>query len=250
MTEVLSAENLGMTVSSPEGDLEILKDINLRLESGESCALMGPSGAGKTTLLALLAGLDHPTEGRVVLCGQDLSRLDEDGRARLRGQHLGFVFQSFHLVESLTAIENVMLPLELNGGRGARKAADEALGRVGLSERRRHYPRHLSGGERQRVAIARAFLKDAPILILDEATSHLDALNELAVRRALDVLKTDRTTVVIAHRLSTVRDADKIVVLDGGRLVETGTHGELLARRGLYAALVHRQLASAAAAAQ
>ena len=175
MTEVLSAENLGMTVSSPEGKLEILKDINLRLKNGESCALMGPSGAGKTTLLALLAGLDNPTEGRVVLCGQDLSRLDEDGRARLRGRHLGFVFQSFHLVESLTAIENVMLPLELNGGGGARKAAESALRRVGLAQRRRHYPRHLSGGERQRVAIARAFVTGPQVLLADEPTGNLDA---------------------------------------------------------------------------
>ena len=175
MTEVLNAENLGMTVSSPEGELAILKQINLRLKSGESCALMGPSGAGKTTLLALLAGLDHPTEGRVVLCGQDLSKLDEDGRARLRGRHLGFVFQSFHLVESLTAIENVMLPLELNGAGGARKAAKAALKRVGLAKRRRHYPRHLSGGERQRVAIARAFVTGPKVLMADEPTGNLDA---------------------------------------------------------------------------
>ena len=220
MTEVLSAENLGMTVSSPEGDLEILKDINLRLKSGESCALMGPSGAGKTTLLALLAGLDNPTEGRVVLCGQDLSRIDEDGRARLRGRHLGFVFQSFHLVESLTAIENVMLPLELNGARGARKAADQALQRVGLKERRRHYPRHLSGGERQRVAIARAFVTGPQVLMADEPTGNLDADTG---RRVGDILfemnsQAGATLLLATHDRNLAGRCDRICRLKAGRL--------------------------------
>lgn len=220
MTEVLSAENLGMTVSSPEGNLEILKDINLRLKSGESCALMGPSGAGKTTLLALLAGLDHPTEGRVVLCGQDLSRLDEDGRARLRGQHLGFVFQSFHLVESLTAIENVMLPMELNGSRGARKAAGQALERVGLTERRRHYPRHLSGGERQRVAIARAFVTRPQVLMADEPTGNLDADTG---RRVGDILfemneQAGATLLLATHDQKLAARCDRTCRLNGGRL--------------------------------
>ena len=220
MTEVLSAENLGMTVSSPEGKLEILKDINLRLKNGESCALMGPSGAGKTTLLALLAGLDNPTEGRVVLCGQDLSRLDEDGRARLRGRHLGFVFQSFHLVESLTAIENVMLPLELNGGGGARKAAESALRRVGLAQRRRHYPRHLSGGERQRVAIARAFVTGPQVLMADEPTGNLDADTG---RRVGDILfemneQAGATLLLATHDKGLARRCDRICRLEAGRL--------------------------------
>ena len=220
MTEVLSAENLGMTVSSPEGKLEILKDINLRLKNGESCALMGPSGAGKTTLLALLAGLDNPTEGRVVLCGQDLSRLDEDSRARLRGRHLGFVFQSFHLVESLTAIENVMLPLELNGGGGARKAAESALSRVGLAQRRRHYPRHLSGGERQRVAIARAFVTGPQVLMADEPTGNLDADTG---RRVGDILfemneQAGATLLLATHDKGLARRCDRICRLEAGRL--------------------------------
>ncbi|WP_446831068.1 ABC transporter ATP-binding protein [Candidatus Foliamicus sp.] len=220
MTEVLSAENLGMSVSSPEGELEILKDINLRLKSGESCALMGPSGAGKTTLLALLAGLDHPTSGRVVLCGQDLSRLDEDGRARLRGRKLGFVFQSFHLVESLTAIENVMLPLELNGSRGARKAAEAALERVGLTQRRRHYPRHLSGGERQRVAIARAFVTDPQVLMADEPTGNLDADTG---RRVGDILfemnaQAGATLLLATHDERLARRCDHIRRLEAGRM--------------------------------
>lgn len=220
MTEVLSAENLGMTVSSPEGDLEILKDINLSLGSGESCALMGPSGAGKTTLLALLAGLDHPTEGRVVLCGQDLSLVDEDGRARLRGQHLGFVFQSFHLVESLTAIENVMLPLELNGTGGARKTAAEALHRVGLAERRRHYPRHLSGGERQRVAIARAFVTGPKVLMADEPTGNLDADTGARVGDILFEMnrQAGATLLLATHDRKLAERCDRICRLNAGRL--------------------------------
>lgn len=220
MSEVLSAENLGMTVSSPEGDLEILKDINLCLKSGESCALMGPSGAGKTTLLALLAGLDQPSEGRVVLCGQDLSRLDEDGRAGLRGKHLGFVFQSFHLVESLTALENVMLPLELNGAGGARKAAGQALRRVGLAERRRHYPRHMSGGERQRVAIARAFVTGPRVLMADEPTGNLDADTGARVGDILfEMNKQAGATLLLAtHDQKLARRCDRICCLNAGRL--------------------------------
>ena len=220
MTEVLSAEKLGMTVSSPEGDLEILRDINLSLQSGESCALMGPSGSGKTTLLALLAGLDHPTEGRVVLCGQDLSRIDEDGRARLRGQHLGFVFQSFHLVESLTAIENVMLPLELNGAGGARKAAAAALHRVGLAARRRHYPRHLSGGERQRVAIARAFVTGPKVLMADEPTGNLDADTGARVGDILFEMnrQAGATLLLATHDRKLAERCDRICRLNAGRL--------------------------------
>ena len=220
MNEVLSADNLGMTVSSPEGDLEILKDINLRLKSGESCALMGPSGAGKTTLLALLAGLDQPTEGRVVLCGQDLSSLDEDGRARLRGQHLGFVFQSFHLIESLTAIENVMLPLELNGIGGARKAAEQALHRVGLAPRRRHYPRHMSGGERQRVAIARAFVTRPKVLMADEPTGNLDADTGARVGDILFEMneQAGATLLLATHDQNLAQRCDRICRLNAGRL--------------------------------
>ena len=220
MTEVLSADNLGMTVSSPEGDLEILKDINLSLQSGESCALMGPSGAGKTTLLALLAGLDQPTEGRVTLCGQDLSSMDEDGRARLRGQHLGFVFQSFHLVESLTAIENVMLPLELNGVGGARKAAEQALQRVGLAQRRRHYPRHMSGGERQRVAIARAFVTRPKVLMADEPTGNLDADTGARVGDILFEMnrQAGATLLLATHDQDLAQRCDRICRLNAGRL--------------------------------
>src|SRR6516162_3888213 len=156
-SDVLKAENLSKEVSSPEGSLTIVDDVSLAIAAGESVAVRGPSGAGKSTLLALLAGLDLPTRGRVLLEGHDLTRLDEDGRARLRAERVGFVFQSFHLIPALTALENVMLPLELAGRSDARRAATETLERVGLRARAAHYPRQLSGGEQQRVALARAF---------------------------------------------------------------------------------------------
>jgi len=158
LASVLKAEDLSKQVSSPEGALTIVDSVSLEIARGESVAVTGPSGAGKSTLLALLAGLDTPTAGRVLLEGTDLTRLDEDGRARLRAERVGFVFQSFHLIPALTALENVMLPLELAGRADARRAATETLTRVGLRDRTGHYPRQLSGGEQQRVAIARAFV--------------------------------------------------------------------------------------------
>ena len=237
----------GVTKRYDDGTLAV-DTLDLTVDAGEFLVLLGPSGCGKSTTLRMLAGLEEITEGEIRIGGAKVNDLPPGARG------LGMVFQSYALYPHMTVEENLSFSLRM-ARRGERLDSAEIAGRVdeavdmlGLATELEKKPRDLSGGQRQRVAIARAFLKDAPILILDEATSHLDALNELAVRRALDMLKADRTTVVIAHRLSTVRDADKIVVLDGGRLVETGTHGELLARRGLYAALVHRQLASAAAA--
>ncbi len=161
-------------VSSPEGTLTILDGVDLAVRSGETVAIVGASGAGKSTLLALLAGLDEPTSGEVWLAGAELSALDEDGRAAARARSVGFVFQSFHLMPSLTALENVMLPLELAGRRDAREAAREVLEKVGLAGRVGHYPRQLSGGEQQRVAIARAFVTQPSVLFADEPTGNLD----------------------------------------------------------------------------
>ena len=174
LMSVLKAESLTKKVTSPEGMLTIVDDVSLDIAAGESVAIVGASGAGKSTLLALLAGLDSPTSGRISLAGAELTALDEDGRARLRAERVGFVFQSFHLVPSLTALENVMLPLELAGRRDARSAAAETLGRVGLEHRTGHYPRQLSGGEQQRVAIARAFVTRPAVLFADEPTGNLD----------------------------------------------------------------------------
>src|SRR3954453_15197398 len=164
LMSVLKAESLTKKVTSPEGMLTIVDDVSLDIAAGESVAIVGASGAGKSTLLALLAGLDTPTSGRVTLAGADLTALDEDGRARLRAQRVGFVFQSFHLIPALTALENVMLPLELSGNVDARRAAVDSLGRVGLGARTGHYPRQLSGGEQQRVALARAFVTQPAVL--------------------------------------------------------------------------------------
>ncbi|HWW21225.1 MAG TPA: ABC transporter ATP-binding protein, partial [Steroidobacteraceae bacterium] len=173
---VLEARNLTKQVNSPEGPLTIVRDISFSVTQGESVALVGPSGAGKSTVLALLAGLDLPSSGEVVLSGQTLSSLNEDGRAKLRAERVGFVFQSFHLVPSLTALENVMLPLELSGRSDARERATQMLSRVGLNRRLGHYPRQLSGGEQQRVALARASVGPPAVLFADEPTGNLDSV--------------------------------------------------------------------------
>jgi putative ABC transport system ATP-binding protein len=218
---VLIASNLGKQVSSPEGDLTILENINLEVSSGDSIALVGPSGAGKTTLLALLAGLDNPTSGGVQLCGEDLGKLDEDGRAIVRGRSVGFVFQSFHLVPSLTAIENVMLPLELANQPNAAERARDALESVGLAARKGHYPRQLSGGEKQRVAIARAFVTNPAVLFADEPTGNLDtASGERITELMFDLNKKSGTTLVlVTHDKALAARCDRICELEAGRIV-------------------------------
>jgi putative ABC transport system ATP-binding protein len=219
---VLAAEALGKQVSSPEGTLAILSDVSLAIARGETVAIMGASGAGKSTLLALLAGLDEPTSGRVQLAGNELTALDEDGRAAVRARHVGFVFQSFHLVPSLTALENVMLPLELVGRADARPAALEVLGRVGLGSRVGHYPRQLSGGEQQRVAIARAFVTRPDVLFADEPTGNLDTTTG---GRIMDLLfglnaATGATLVLVTHDQSLASRCGRVIRLDAGRVVE------------------------------
>jgi putative ABC transport system ATP-binding protein len=218
---VLTAENLGKQVSSPEGALTILDEINLEVAAGEAIALVGPSGAGKTTLLALLAGLDNATSGRVRLCGEDLQQLDEDGRARVRGRNVGFVFQSFHLVPSLTALENVMLPIELANGKDAALKAREALESVGLGSRTGHYPRQLSGGEKQRVAIARAFVTSPTVLFADEPTGNLDAASGERVSNLLFKMnkQSGTTLVLVTHDKTLAARCDRVMQIDAGKLV-------------------------------
>jgi putative ABC transport system ATP-binding protein len=220
-TVVLAAEGLGKQVSSPEGTLAILSDVSLSIRRGESVAIIGASGAGKSTLLALLAGLDEPTSGRALLAGNDLTQLDEDGRAAVRASHVGFVFQSFHLMPSLTALENVMLPLELARRSDAREAAREVLGRVGLAERVGHYPRQLSGGEQQRVAIARAFVRHPDVLFADEPTGNLDAATGEKIMDLLFGLNraTQATLVLVTHDRQLAERCDRIVRLEAGRVV-------------------------------
>ncbi|HET7525378.1 MAG TPA: ATP-binding cassette domain-containing protein [Burkholderiaceae bacterium] len=216
---VLKAENLCKQVSSPEGSLTIVDDVSLAIDAGESLAVSGPSGAGKSTLLALLAGLDLPTRGRVLLEGQDLTQLDEDGRARLRAQRVGFVFQSFHLLPALTALENVMLPLELAGRSDARRAATDTLGSVGLARRTGHYPRQLSGGEQQRVAIARAFVTRPAVLFADEPTGNLDTATGARVGELLFELNAHAhtTLILVTHDRELAARCGRIVRMEAGR---------------------------------
>jgi putative ABC transport system ATP-binding protein len=221
MRTVLEAKKLRKEVASPEGSLTILDDVSLAVNAGESVAVVGASGAGKSTLLALLAGLDTPSSGQVWLEGTELSALDEDGRAEMRGKHVGFVFQSFHLVPSLTALENVMLPLELAGRSDARQAAREVLDQVGLAGRLGHYPRQLSGGEQQRVAIARAFVTHPAVLFADEPTGNLDTTTGARVVELLFELNraTGTTLVLVTHDRELAARCDRMVELDAGRLV-------------------------------
>ena len=218
---VLEVCGLSKQVSSPEGTLAILDNVEFSIDRGETVAVMGASGAGKSTLLALLAGLDTPTAGSVHLAGHDLGALDEDGRAAVRARHVGFVFQSFHLVPSLTALENAMLPLELAGRGDARAAALEVLGRVGLGDRVGHYPRQLSGGEQQRVAIARAFVTRPDVLFADEPTGNLDAATGARVVDLLFGLNREAgaTLVLVTHDRSLADRCGRVIRLDAGRVV-------------------------------
>jgi putative ABC transport system ATP-binding protein len=222
---ILKAENLIKRVPSPEGILTILDDISLELQPAESLGILGVSGSGKSTLLGVLAGLDLPSSGRVFLNGADLTTLDEDGRAQLRGRHIGFVFQSFQLLASLTALENVMLPLELAGRSDARETALNAIAQVGLKARAGHYPHQLSGGEQQRVAIARAFGLKPRLLFADEPTGNLDRRTGTAVCDLLFDLNADHATslVLVTHDESLAQRCDRTLSLDAGRLIgETG----------------------------
>jgi putative ABC transport system ATP-binding protein len=218
---VLAAENVTKEVISPEGTLTILANVDLRIAPADSVAIVGASGAGKSTLLALLAGLDIPTSGKIRLNGVDLTTLDEDGRAAVRAQHVGFVFQSFHLLPSLTAIENVMLPLELAGKPDARALAEQAIAQVSLTERKNHYPRQLSGGEQQRVAIARAFVGRPAVLFADEPTGNLDAATgERIIQLLFELNAAMRTTlIIVTHDTAIAERCNRIVRIDAGRIL-------------------------------
>ena len=217
---VLKAQELSKKVSSPEGELTIVDNVSLEIAAGETVALVGASGAGKSTLLAMLAGLDVPTSGHVWLDGQDLTELDEDARARLRADRVGFVFQAFHLVPSLTALENVMLPLELSGRRDAREAGRAMLQRVGLGSRSGHYPRQLSGGEQQRVALARASVVRPAVLFADEPTGNLDTTTGASICQLLFELNADShtTLVLVTHERQLAARCGRILSMTAGRI--------------------------------
>ncbi len=218
---MIVTENLSKTVPSEEGQLHILQDINLSIEAGESVAIVGASGSGKTTLLSLLAGLDSPSAGTVTLDGTEITGLNEDQRASVRAQSVGFVFQSFQLLPSLTALENVMLPAELKKVEDPVALAQHYLERVGLAKRATHYPRQLSGGEQQRVAIARAFASDASILFADEPTRNLDTNTGARVIDLLFELNREqgKTLVLVTHEQRLAERCSRVLTLDAGRLV-------------------------------
>ena len=218
---VLTARGIGKTVKSGASDLVILREIDLAVTRGEAVAVVGASGSGKSTLLAILAGLDTPTAGSVQLDGVALESLDEDARARLRAMNVGFVFQSFQLLPSLTALENVMLPLELSNDAKAEELARQVLVRVGLGERLQHYPKHLSGGEQQRVALARAFVVRPKLLLADEPTGSLDAEAGAEVIKLLFEMNREygTTLVMVTHDESLAARCGRVVRLAAGRIV-------------------------------
>jgi putative ABC transport system ATP-binding protein len=218
---ILEVERLSRTYASTAGPLHVLHDISFALGAGDSCAIVGPSGSGKTTLLGLCAGLDLPTTGRVRVNGIDLGDLDEDGRARVRNEQVGFVFQNFQLLPTLTALENVMVPMELRGTNHAAPEAKALLELVGLGERLHHYPVQLSGGEQQRVALARAFVNRPKLLFADEPTGNLDTETGHQIIEALFQLNRERRTtlVLVTHDQELAARAGRVIRLKGGVLV-------------------------------
>ncbi|MDD2923684.1 ABC transporter ATP-binding protein [Rhodoferax sp.] len=217
---IISVEHVFKSVSDSTGTLDILRDIDFRLSQRETVAIVGASGSGKSTLLSIIAGLDVPSRGTVHLAGQDLFAIDEDARAALRAQKMGFVFQSFQLLGNLTALENVMLPLELANRRDARQAATEMLARVGLSQRLGHYPRVLSGGEQQRVALARAFVVQPAVLLADEPTGSLDfATGETVMELMFDLNRELGTTLVlVTHDKAIAARCQRRITIEAGRI--------------------------------
>jgi putative ABC transport system ATP-binding protein len=222
---VLESRDVTKQVNSPDGPLTILEHIDLTIERGEAVAVTGPSGSGKSTLLALLAGLDVPTQGEILLEGQPFSRLDEDGRAVARAGRVGFVFQSFHLIPSMTALENVCLPLEIAGESKARERANAALADVGLSARSRYLAKQLSGGEQQRVALARAFVTRPSVLFADEPTGNLDTVNGGRIADLLfELNRTHGTTLIlVTHELALAKRCDRTLGLVGGKFASGAT---------------------------
>ena len=220
---IIAVQHVFKSVTDSTGTLDILHDIDFSLAPKETAAIVGASGSGKSTLLSIIAGLDTPTRGTVCLAGQDLFAIDEDARAALRGQQVGFVFQSFQLMGNLTALENVMLPLELSGAKNARQSAAEMLVRVGLSERLGHYPKVLSGGEQQRVALARAFVVQPAVLLADEPTGSLDFATGETIMELMFALNAElgTTLVLVTHDRAIAERCQRRITIEAGRIVES-----------------------------
>ncbi|MEN9539302.1 MAG: hypothetical protein RLZZ126_1537 [Pseudomonadota bacterium] len=220
-SEMIAVEHVFKSVTDSTGTLDILLDIDFALQARETAAIVGASGSGKSTLLSIIAGLDTPTRGTVRLGGEDIFAIDEDERAALRARRVGFVFQSFQLLGNLTALENVMLPLELAGVKGARKQAGEMLARVGLGQRLGHYPKVLSGGEQQRVALARAFVVQPEILLADEPTGSLDFATGETIMKLMFELNAERgtTMILVTHDRSIAERCQRRITIEAGRVV-------------------------------
>lgn len=224
LSSMISVSQVSKTVSDASGPLSILRDIDFSVGVGETVAILGASGSGKSTLLSIMAGLDTPSQGRVELAGQDIFAMSEDARAAWRGNHLGFVFQNFQLMGHLTALENVMLPLELAGTTNAANLAKSILTQVGLAERLRHFPKVMSGGEQQRVALARAFVVEPQLLLADEPTGSLDAqTGESIMNLMLQMNKARGTTLIlVTHDQKLAQRCDRTLTLEAGRLISQG----------------------------
>lgn len=224
MTEILSVRNLSKTYPAQGKSLDVLKDINFEIQQGSTVSIVGPSGSGKTTLLGLCAGLDRASSGSVILNGIKLDTLNEDERARVRNQHVGFIFQNFQLLPTLTALENVMVPLELRGEKNVSDRALSLLDKVGLAARGHHYPSQLSGGEQQRVSLARAFSNSPKILFADEPTGNLDTETGQKVEKLLFELNRDAgtTLILVTHDLELASKTSRIIRLKGGTILDNG----------------------------
>ncbi|MGK7389736.1 MAG: ABC transporter ATP-binding protein [Candidatus Cyclobacteriaceae bacterium M2_1C_046] len=220
MTEILTVENVKRVYSSGQHKLTVLEDINFSVTEGESIAIVGPSGSGKSTLLGLCAGLDLPSEGTISLNGIKLNAMGEDDRAYIRNQHVGFVFQNFQLLPTLTALENILVPMELRGNFESKEKAEDLLQKVGLGERMHHYPAQLSGGEQQRVALARGFINDPKIMFADEPTGNLDEENAHQVSNLLFEMNEQigTTLVLVTHNLELASQTNRIIRLKGGKI--------------------------------
>jgi len=218
---ILEVKNITKEVNSPEGVLTIIKNINLSIDSGDVVSIVGPSGSGKTTLLAIMAGLDLPTEGSINLLGSEITTLNEDKRSQIRGKDVGFVFQSFHLLPRLSALDNVMLPLEISGSENAQEKANDALARVGLEKRVQHFPNQLSGGEKQRVAIARAMVNNPKIIFADEPTGNLDKSSSTGVSELLFSVNQSMgtTLIIVTHDLTLADQCNTLHELAEGELI-------------------------------
>ena len=238
----LEVHNLCKTFTAKNGSVEALKGVSLSIGKGEIFGVIGLSGAGKSTLVRCMNLLERPDSGDVLLNGESLLKLSKE-QLRLRRQKIGMIFQHFNLLEQQTVLENVCFPLEIRGvpRKERREKALELLEKVGLADKANAYPAQLSGGQKQRVAIARIFLKNPPVLILDEATSSIDTRTEVRIQAAFARMMQGRTSFIVAHRLSTIREADVILVMKDGHIVEQGNHDQLLAQGGFYAKLYNSQ---------